>query len=69
MANTKDDIVREGMRQGFSSRQMEFLTSNFALHPHEHEIEDVEGLPEVLSTLGIDTEEEDEDEEEEVEGG
>lgn len=64
----KDDVISEGTRQGFSTRQMQFLTSNFALSPHEHEIEDIEGLPEVLSTLGIDADEE-EDEEEESDTG
>jgi hypothetical protein len=64
MANTKDEVIREGTRFGFSTRQMEFLTNNFALHPHEHEIEDVDGLPEILNTLGIESDEEEEDEEE-----
>jgi hypothetical protein len=60
----KDEVINLGVRNGFSTRQMQFLTENFALHPHEHEIEDIEGLPETLNALGIDTDEEDEEEEE-----
>lgn len=65
MPQQKDEIISQGTRCGFSTRQMQFLTDNFALHPHEHEIEDVQGLPETLNALGIDTDEEDEEDEEE----
>jgi hypothetical protein len=61
----RDEIISEGTRQGFSTRQMQFLVDNFALSPHGHEIEDVEGLPQVLSTLGIDSDEEEEEDENE----
>ena len=61
---TSAEFRRVALSVGFNVNQAKFLDEALAKHPHSHEIEDVEGLPETLEELGVTDAEEDEEEEE-----
>lgn len=67
MPNNRD-FLKAAIEAGFDISKARFMDEWLAKHPHQHDIEDVEGLPETLAELGVtDAEEEDEEEEGEEE--
>lgn len=55
------DFINAAVEAGFSRAQARFMDDYLAKHPHNHEIEDVEGLEETLEELGVTTEEDEEE--------
>lgn len=67
MAMDRDEFISLAMASGFTRSQADFMDNWLAKHPHQHEIEDVDGLPESLEELGLSEVVEDDDEVEEEE--
>lgn len=57
------DFLAQALAAGFSESQARFMDEFLAKHPHDHEIEDIDGLEEALEEAGLEFEEEDEEDE------
>jgi hypothetical protein len=56
-------FLSDALAAGFSESQARFMDEFLAKHPHQHEIEDVDGLDEALEEAGLEFEEGDEEDE------
>ena len=62
------DFITAAIKAGFTESQARFMEAFLAKHPHQHEIDDIEGLSEELEGLEeleageLDDEEEEDDE-------